>query len=349
MKLVLLAAKNSDEQESHKSSMNIRQALFLLAKMVFAGGILWWLFGRIDAGKLWGLLAAAKPLYFIALVGIGIIAVLVAAWRWRQLLGIFEITASLGSLFCIVWIGQFFLMFLPGPVGDDAARMVYISRTAPGRAGEACLSVMLDRVIGLGSVLVLCLFVAPWQWDVLRSGVQTFWLAGGVFLAGFCFFIAGGLFLLLARPSLVGDGIFALLPTGRIRTELVRIWNLAAGSKKVVGWVFAAAVVIQVLNCVAFWLAGRAVGVEIPLFVWVSFVPVILAANILPVTIAGLGVREYLLVLFLGVAGKVGEEQALAASLVVFAGMVAVSSMGGLVYVLYRNSGGYSSQALASV
>lgn len=329
--------------------MNIRQALLLLAKIVFAGGILWWLLGRIDVSELWRQLASAKPLYFVGVIGIGIIAVLVAAWRWRQLLGIFGITASLGSLFCIVWIGQFFLMFLPGPVGDDAARMIYISRTAPGRAGEACLSVMLDRVIGLGSVLALCFFVAPWQWDVLRSGIQTFWLAGGVFLAGFCFFITGGLFLLLARPLPVGDGIFALLPTGRIRTELIRIWNLAAGSKKVVGWVFAAAIVIQVLNCAAFWLAGRAVGLEIPLFVWVSFVPVILAANVLPVTIAGLGVREYFLVLFLGVAGKVGEEQALASSFVVFAGMVAVSIMGGLVYVLYRNSGGHPGQALASV
>ncbi len=317
--------------------MNSRQTLFLLAKVVFAGGILWWLFGKIDAAKLWVLLLAAKPLPLLGMLAVGVVIILIAAWRWRRLLGMFGIGAPLGSLFCIAWIGQFFLMFLPGPVGDDAARMIYISRAAPGRAGEACLSVLMDRAIGLGSVLVLCLFVVPLQWALLQTSAQTFWLAGGVFAAGLCFLAAGLLFLAFARPLPPDDGILGMLPQGRIRTELVRIWSLAAGSKHMVCAVFAAATLIQLLNCVSFWLAGLSVGAVVPLLAWTSFVPVILASNILPVTIAGLGVREYLLILFLGVVGNVGGEQALAASLVVFAAMVAVSSLGGIAYVLYRN------------
>ena len=318
--------------------MNIRQTLFLLAKVVFAGGILWWLFGKIDAGKLWGLLSAAKPGALAGMFAVGVVIILIAAWRWQKLLGIFGIRASLGALFCIAWIGGFFMMFLPGPIGDDAARMVYISRAAPGRAGEACLSVMLDRAIGLSSVLVLCLFVVPLQWALLQAVAQTFWMAGAVFAAGFSFLVAGLLFLALARPLPPGDGIFGLLPPGRIRVELARLWNLGAGSKRTVCEVFAAAVAIQLLNCVSFWLAGLSVGIDIPLTAWISFVPVILAANVLPVTIAGLGVREYLLVLFLGVVGQVGGELALAASLVVFGVMVAFSSVGGLIYVFYRSS-----------
>ena len=318
--------------------MTLRQYLFLLGKVVFAGGILWWLFGKIDAGMLWGLLLAAKPAPMAFALGFGVVIILIAAWRWRRLLGVFGIEAPLGALFCIAWIGQFFLLFLPGPIGDDASRMVYISRAAPGRAGEACLSVMLDRAIGLGSVLVLCLFVVPLQWAVLRLTSQTFWLAGAVFCAGLGFLVAGLLFLVLARPLPPGDGIFGLLPAGRIRSELVRLWNLGAGNKRAVSQVFAAAVSIQLLNCITFWLAGASVGIDVPLLAWASFVPVILASNVLPVTIAGLGVREYLLVLFLGVVGQVGAEQAMAASLVVFAAMVAVSSLGGLVYVFYRGS-----------
>lgn len=318
--------------------MSIRQTLFLLAKVCFAGGILWWLFGKIDAGKLWGLLSATRPGPLASNFAVGVVIILIASWRWRKLLGVFDIRASLGSLFCIAWIGQFFMMFLPGPIGDDASRMVYISRAAPGRAGEACLSVMLDRAIGLSSVLVLCLFVVPLQWTLLSTATQTFWMAGGVFSAGLCVLVAGVLFLVLARPLPAGDGILGRLPAGRLRAELVRIWSLAAGSKHAVCQVFAAAVVIQLLNCVSFWLAGLSVGIDVPLPAWMSFVPVILAANVLPITIAGLGVREYLLVLFLGVVGHVGEEQALAASLVVFGVMVAVSSVGGLIYVFYRGS-----------
>lgn len=318
--------------------MNTRQMLLLLAKVAFAGGILWWLFRRIDIFKLGALLTEIKPAQLGAMLVVGVLIILIASWRWRKLLGIFGIHAPLGSLFCIAWIGQFFMMFLPGPVGDDASRMVYISRAASGRAGEACLSVVLDRAIGLGSVLVLCLFSVPLQWTVLQTSAQAFWIAGSVFAAGLGFLAVGLLFLALARPLPTGGGIFGVLPVGRVRTELVRIWDIAAGSKQTVCQVFVAAIIIQLLNCVSFWLAGLSVGVHVSLPMWISFVPVILASNVLPLTIAGLGVREYLLVLFLGVVGRVGEEQALAASLVVFAAMVAVSSLGGFVYIFYRCS-----------
>jgi hypothetical protein len=62
----------------------------------------------------------------------------------------------------------------------------------------------------------------------------------------------------------------------------------------------------------------------------------VLAANALPITIAGLGVREYLLVLFLGVTAQVESERALAASFVTFAMILAVCLLGGLLYVFYR-------------
>lgn len=318
--------------------MNVRSSLFLLAKAFVAAGILWWLFAKVDAAKLWGLLSSARLGPLLAIFLIGVLTVLVAAWRWRTLLTVFGINAPLGSLFCIAWIGQFFLMFLPGPIGDDAARMIYISRAAPGRAGEACLSVMLDRAIGLGSVLVMCLFVVPLQWSLLRSSAQTFWMAGAVLFAGLCFLLAGISFLACARALPVSGGVLRLLPEGRLRTEAIRLWDLAAGAKLRVCQVFGAALFIQLLNCAAYWLAGVSVGVNVSLLAWISFVPVILAANVVPLTIAGLGVREYLLVLFLGVVGGVDAEQAMAASLVVFGAMVLVSSLGGLVYVLYRGA-----------
>ena len=61
-----------------------------------------------------------------------------------------------------------------------------------------------------------------------------------------------------------------------------------------------------------------------------------LAANALPITVAGFGVREYLLVLFLGVLARVDGERALAASFVTFAMILAVCLLGGMLYIFYR-------------
>jgi uncharacterized membrane protein YbhN (UPF0104 family) len=65
-------------------------------------------------------------------------------------------------------------------------------------------------------------------------------------------------------------------------------------------------------------------------------VPIAIAANAFPITVAGIGVREYLLVLFLGVLAHVPGETALAASLLVLGMTLAVSLLGGAVYIVYR-------------
>ena len=83
-------------------------------------------------------------------------------------------------------------------------------------------------------------------------------------------------------------------------------------------------------------LAGAAVGIELPLVTWLSFVPIVLAASALPISVAGIGVREYLLVLFLGVIGGVESERALAASFVAFSIILTVCVLGGLLYIFYR-------------
>jgi hypothetical protein len=79
------------------------------------------------------------------------------------------------------------------------------------------------------------------------------------------------------------------------------------------------------------------VGIELPLFSWMSFVPVIVASSALPITFAGIGVREYLLLLFVGSAAvAVDQERILAASLLVLALGLLMALLGGVVYLLYR-------------
>jgi uncharacterized membrane protein YbhN (UPF0104 family) len=327
--------------------MNAKALIFLVAKALFAVGILTWLFSRIDGAALLASLSSAKAGPIAAALFLCVAAIGVAAWRWLKLLGLFGIGSSLRELFSIVWIGQFFSMFLPGPLGDDASRMVYISRMAPRQVGEACLSVLIDRGLGLCSVFVLCLFAVPLQWPLLTGNSQTLFLGSFALAGGFSVAAVGIFFLLFGRTS-SSSGLFRLLPAGRLQTELLRLWNLATGNKALFLKVLSAALLVQLFNCLIFWLAGLAVGVHLPLLAWVNFVPVILAANILPITIAGLGVREYLVVLFLGVANGIPEVQAMAASLLVFALMVVVSALGGLVFVLYRGHGRQFAESLSA-
>jgi uncharacterized membrane protein YbhN (UPF0104 family) len=243
----------------------------------------------------------------------------------------------LKSLICIAQVGQFFMMFLPGPVGDDLTRMLYVSRLAPNRVGEACTSVLLDRCIGLASILVIAVLCIPWQWNVLAASPQTYWLALSIFTIGVVVWIVGALFFTAGRPTHEWfEKRLRSLPAHSFRDEIVRIWGLLCVNKKLIAQVISAAIGTQSLLCILFYLAGLSVGIRTSVLVWSTFVPIMLAANALPVTIAGLGVREYLLILFLGVIGQVESERALAASFVLFSMILAVALLGGLLYIFYR-------------
>jgi uncharacterized membrane protein YbhN (UPF0104 family) len=317
--------------------MNWKGAVLAMLKAGFAGGILFWLFHKVNAPHVWDCMREAH----LAPILIGILlcesTILVAAWRWQQLLSAFQIKGRFRALFCIAQMGQFFMIFLPGPTGDDLTRMLYISRLAKGRVVEACTSVAIDRLIGLGSILMLAVICIPFQWELLASTVITHWMAVAIVTFGGITVMAGIFFFLVGHPTrLWFQHQLHSLPAKGFRDEVARIWGLLCDSKPAVARVITAAVGTQILVCTMFYLAGVAVGLRVPMLIWMGVVPIILAASAVPITVAGIGVREYLLVLFLGVLANADQEKALAASLIVFAMILIVSLLGGIVYIFYR-------------
>ena len=317
--------------------MNKRQTAFFIAKITFAIIVIAWLFHKIDLFRVWDSVRDAHRAPIVFGIVLSLVTIVIAGWRWRRLLGIFNITIPLKSLICIVPIGQFFAIFLPGSTGDDLTRMLYISRLAPGRVAEACTTVVMDRFIGLTSILLLAVFCVPWQWSLLSTSSQTYWIAVAILSAGAVVCVGGVVFLLAGHPTHRWfEKRLRSLPAHSLRDEAARIWGLLCDNKMVVGKLVGAALIAQLLQCISFYLAGVSVGIHRPLLVWLTFLPIVFAANALPITIAGIGVREYLLILFLGVVAGVGSESALAASFVMFSMMLIISLLGGLLYIFYR-------------
>jgi uncharacterized protein (TIRG00374 family) len=314
-----------------------RQGAFLVLKFVFAATVLAWLLHKVNVRRVIETVASAGRVEIAGGVLLCLGMVVLAGWRWHRWLAIFDIHVFAGPLMCIALIGQFFMMFLPGPTGDDLTRMLYISRLAPGRVGEACTTVLLDRCIGLASVLVLAVVCIPWQWDILSSSNETHWFALTILSAGAVICVFGVLFFWMGHPThLWFEKRLRSLPAHSLRDEAARIWGLLCANKRSIALIGCAALASQFLSCVLFYLAGHSVGIQASFLTWLTFVPIVLAANALPITFAGLGVREYLLVLFLGLTARVDAERALAASFVAFSIILILSLLGGVLYIFYR-------------
>jgi Predicted integral membrane protein len=317
--------------------MNAKQAAFLGAKVIIAVAIITWLFHRTDAYLVWLSVRDAHRIPIVVGLILWLVTIVIAGWRWNRLLGILGIHIPVKSLTCVVPIAQFFSVFLPGSTGDDLTRMLYVSRLAPRRVGEACATVLLDRFIGLVSVLLLAAFCIPWQWSIMSSSSQTRWIALGMLGAGAISFLGGAVFFLAGHPTHRWfEKRLRLRTAHSLRDEAARIWGVLCDNKLLVAKVIGAAVIIQLIHCGVFYLAGLSVGVRSPLLIWLTFVPIVLASNALPITIAGIGVREYLLVLFLGVIAGVDSERAIATSFVIFAMILIMCLLGGLLYIFYR-------------
>lgn len=330
------------DSASPRASAFVRSLPATVAKFAVAAGVLWFVLRGVDGPELRKLLVgASKPLILLGvLLNVG--TVLIAGLRWKLLVRAAGLRLRWRDLTCIAFIGQFFATFLPGPVGDDLTRMVYAARIAGDKAPLALSSVVIDRLIGLSVILLLAVVVIPWHYSLLAGHPQTALLAGGLVAGGVAVAVGLAVFFTLPRRWLhqAGQFVMHLAPSGRWRLLVGRFIGAYVDQRGTIGLVLAAAFAVQVVLCAVFWVAGLAVGVSAGPAVWFGFVPVVLAANALPITIAGLGIREYLVVLFLGVLASVPAEVALAASLAVFFMMLATNMLGGLVFLAYRPRGG---------
>ncbi len=244
-----------------------------------------------------------------------------SAWRWQRVLSVLEVRTRLSNLVSHYLAGQFVGNFLPSTIGGDVLRVSRLSASSPGTAPFA--SVVLERLTGwlvLPLLTLAGLLLSP---SLLHLGAPSR-LALGLSL--------GTLALLVGLLTVAGSrrlaGRFA---TNEGWTRFIGAVHLGVDSLRrrpgeAVG-VLAVATIYQLSTVGAVYLATRALGLHLPPTAILAFAPVVAIAQVLPLSLNGLGVREGAFVLFLGPLG-VGTGQAVAVGLLVYAMTLVVSLLG---------------------
>jgi len=132
----------------------------LLLRLSVSGGIIFFLVSRIDLADVLARLNDANPWWLAAVFFLFLLQSGLTAWRWprvnRRLYIDFPLSWPIRHFLISLFFGQAF----PPPVGGDVVRTWHLTR-ACGSAATAISSVIVDRAIGLVTLLLLTVISLP--------------------------------------------------------------------------------------------------------------------------------------------------------------------------------------------
>jgi uncharacterized protein (TIRG00374 family) len=279
------------------------------------------IFRSIDFGSVADVMKDVVPRLLGLALFFQLISTAVAAWRWRLVMRPLGYPMKLPFYMQSYFKGSFFNQGLPTSIGGDAIRVLDVAREGYA-TGEAFTGVFIDRVLGLVGLLLLNLAANALAPDLLPQGV------------------------FLTINLLVGAGLFGFLVLLMLRRfDVLQRWNVSrlfhGASEKLalvlarprdLGVQFGLSLLVHALSMVAIFLIGRSVGMEQSLGTFMVIVPPVILLTLVPVSLAGWGVREGAMI---GLFALVGAPKAAVLSMSILYGLTLIvgSLPGFYVYI----------------
>ena len=231
-------------------------------------------------------------------------------------------------------IGSFFGTFLPSSVGMDVIRAYRLGHYLE-RGVDSASTMFVTRVVGFLVNFVLALLVAiPVSYQLHNAAI--FWTV----LALTLMFVVGITLILHHRALALMKNILSRFGLAgmaeKIRGFREGIASVSRGRSRMLQLILVS-FLYQSLGIVIVYLLGRALSIELSLWRYFIYIPLVTAITVLPISLAGIGIRESAFVFFFAQAG-VAQAQALALSLLLFAQTLALALLGGVWYFLARES-----------
>ena len=221
-------------------------------------------------------------------------------------------------------IGTFFNQTLPSSIGGDAVRLLLVARAGAGWRA-ATYSIFVDRAIGLIALAIIIVASLPWSYTLIGdpNGRSALLLVD-------CAALAGGIgFLVLGR--LHWPWLKRWWGTHHLHACAV-IANRVIFSRERGPKIAVLSVLVHVLAVFIAWCVVQSIGAPVTFGQIFQLIPPVMLITMLPISIAGWGVREATMGLAFGYAGLMTNE-GINVSLLFGAVSFIVGAVGGLVWI----------------
>jgi len=311
----------------------MKNLIIALSKAAVTALLFYLLFRRVDFHEFAGVLRNAQLHILLLAFMILWIGHYLCIIRWRMLMRPVMPTPSVSNLWGIYFIGLFFNLAFPTVVGGDVVKMYYAGKPSK-RFAQSFAATFLDRDAGmLAMMIIACTAVLVRPMDL--PGIPIRFIVWTVFLA----FVFANIAIFTPFLHRLLTKMLNKVHLSRMAAKIDTISNVF----RVMGkhWTvlvnsLAVSLVNQLLGIFLTWIMAEGLRIHVSLFEFLVFVPVVTLISMIPVSLNGMGLREYAFVSLLGAIG-VGRESSVALGLLASAFTFLSGIPGGVVYVFFRN------------
>lgn len=269
--------------------------------------------------QIWKILHQANFGLLVAAVFMQFGSTTVSAYRWQLIMH----NMNFGQSFLFYWRSYFKAMFfnqgLPTTIGGDVLRVLDVAGHG-FRKRDSLYGVMLDRIAGLAALMLLNLIAYVFNPDLLP--VQVYYLTLSLVAAGLLGFVVATYIRRLrwldSYPKLA-----------IVKTLSEKLYQAFSAHRILL---LVSSLLIPLLAMAGFFMTGWALGLRYNLETYFVIVPPAILLTVIPVSMAGWGVREGALV---ALFSFIGADKATVFTMSILYGLtlIIVSLPGFLIYL----------------
>jgi len=300
------------------------------ARILICAGLIYVVVYHIDTDQLKNIYLNIQPSYVFVILLLIAVQMVVKAYKWNILMKAKGFNIPTRKIFQLDYVSSFLSLFFPSTISVDIFRGYGLSRDRSTKE-VALPSIITDRWVSLAALLFAASIGALLFHDLINNNYLV------------C--IVFSLLLLFVLVTLVvcnrrWDNILtrhrSMKKGGRVLDKLNSLRQSVFDYRKhrsILLTVFLLSLLIQLCRILIYFSASLAFNKYLPIEYYFAFVPVMLIVIMLPISLAGVGVREGAFVYFFSKVGMT-TVTAFAISSLVSILVLAALIPGGVLYAV---------------
>ena len=262
-------------------SKKVKDLIYLVLRILFSFLILFFIFKKIEIKYLFEGLKDINYFYFFISFIFYWITLFFLSYRWKILLIPFlKKSISIFEIFKVYMLGMLINTITPATTGVDISRGIILSKYTNGYS-KGFASVLVDRITGMIGIFLIAFIFSIFS----LKGKENLFILILIFLILSIF----SLFLFYI-PFI--KRIFEKIKIFKKLLNFYYAMNSYKKNFKLILYSTFLAMPVQISFSLIAFFVSKSFGIEGSINLFILYVPIINALNVIPFTISGFGIRE---------------------------------------------------------